>query len=184
LNNGTGRIFQLSVSHGGVPKHRVESAAVTVAGMAGDRQADLRAHGGPERALCLWSAECIARIRAEGNNLYAGAAGENVTIEGIDWEIVVPGARINLGLDVVVEVTRYTAPCYKNARWFVEGDFTRMRQEDHPGDSRVYARVLAAGTLREGDIVRVHGDNAIDRVVRRQAHAIRWPGDFQAVQPG
>ena len=162
-------------------KHRVEGAAVTAVGMAGDAQADLRVHGGPERALCLWSADCIARLRSEGHNIYAGAAGENVTIDGIDWEIVVPGARINLGLDVVVEVTSYAGPCYKNARWFTDSDFTRMRQEDHPGDSRVYARVLAPGMLHEGDIVRVHGDNAIDRVVRRQAHPIRWPGDFQPI---
>lgn len=174
-----GRIFQLSVSHGGVPKSRVEKAIATEHGLDGDRQADLRAHGGPERALCLFAVEQLAIMQAEGHRVFAGATGENITIEGIEWDRVVPGVLLYLGDEVVAEVTDYTAPCIKNARWFINGNFNRMSHALFPGSSRVYARVLQGGLLREGDAVRLANDNAIDRVVRRQVPAHRWPRDFR-----
>ena len=37
--------------------------------------------------------------------------GENLTLEGIDWSAVAPGACLQLGGDVVVQITCYTAPC-------------------------------------------------------------------------
>ena len=43
-----GRIFQLSCSRGGVPKHAVHEAYLSEAGMEGDWQADRRYHGGPD----------------------------------------------------------------------------------------------------------------------------------------
>ncbi len=49
-----GRIVQLNTSPGGVPKLPVPEAEVTPSGMAGDRQRNLRFHGGPRRALCLY----------------------------------------------------------------------------------------------------------------------------------
>jgi MOSC domain-containing protein YiiM len=174
-----GRVFQLSVSRGGVPKSRVEEAVVTEAGMVGDAQADLRAHGGPERALCLFAVEQLALMQNEGHRVYAGATGENITVEGIDWERVVPGVLLHLGAEVVAEVTDYTSPCIKNARWFINGNFNRMNQALFPGSSRVYARVVEGGRIREGDPVRLANDNAIDRVVRRQIPAHRWPRDFR-----
>ncbi len=174
-----GRIFQISVSPGGVPKMRVEEAVVTEAGLAGDRQADLRAHGGPERALCLFAVEQLAIMQNEGHRVFAGATGENVTVEGIEWDRVVPGVLLYLGDEVVAEVTDYTSPCIKNARWFINGNFNRMNQALFPGSSRVYARVVEGGRIREGDTVRLGNDNAIDRVLRRQVPAHRWPRDFR-----
>ena len=37
-------------------------------------------HGGPERALCLFSLERILELQAEGHPIFPGAAGENITI--------------------------------------------------------------------------------------------------------
>src|SRR5207245_7929858 len=133
---------------------------VDVGGVAGDRQGDPRVHGGPERALCLWSFDVIDALRAEGHPIEAGAAGENVTVQGIDWSSVAPGTRLRLGDDVEAEVTRYTSPCHKNARWFRGGDYRRMSQEDHPGWSRVYARVVAGGVIHTGDPVTLAAPSA------------------------
>lgn len=175
---GDGKIFQISVSSGGVPKHRIGEADIGIDGLLGDAQKDLRAHGGPERAVCLFAIEQIALLRIEGHRLSAGALGENITTEGIEWNEVLPGSRIQLGEDVLLEVTRYTTPCWKNAQWFSDGNFQRINQATHPGSSRVYARVLRTGHVREGDrIVLMNGD-AIDRVVRRAVPAFRWPRDF------
>src|SRR6266508_2701810 len=63
----TGTVHQISVSGGGVPKLPVPEAEITANGVSGDRQRDLRVHGGPERAVCLFSLDVIERLRAEGH---------------------------------------------------------------------------------------------------------------------
>ncbi|MGH2634113.1 MAG: MOSC domain-containing protein [Tepidiformaceae bacterium] len=153
IQNDSAHIVQLSRSGGGVPKLPIVEAEVTKLGIAGDSQNDTQNHGGPERALCLYAIEVIEALAAEGHAMAAGATGENITTRGLDWSLVVPGARLRLGAEVLIEVTRYTTPCYKNARWFMEGDFNRMHQNLFPGQSRVYARVLHTGSLRPGDLV-------------------------------
>ena len=50
-----GRVVQINVSPGGAPKLPVPSARVTTDGLEGDGHRDLEHHGGPERALCLFS---------------------------------------------------------------------------------------------------------------------------------
>ena len=55
----TGRIVQLSVSSGGVPKTAVPTAHISGEGVEGDRQAHPGIHGGPDRAVCLFSMERI-----------------------------------------------------------------------------------------------------------------------------
>jgi MOSC domain-containing protein YiiM len=148
-----GRIFQLNVSDGGVPKLAVREAVLTTGGLAGDRQRDLRYHGGPERALCLFALERVLELQAEGHPIFPGSVGENVTAIGLDWSGLVPGARLALGEEAVIEITSYTSPCKNIAASFREGEFKRISQKVHPGDSRLYARVLRPGRLAVGQTV-------------------------------
>ncbi|PYS83750.1 MAG: MOSC domain-containing protein [Acidobacteria bacterium] len=150
-----GRIFQLNCSSGGVPKLAVREAFLTPTGLEGDRQRDLRIHGGPERALCLFALERILELQHEGHPIFPGSVGENVTVVGLDWQRLEPGARLSLGDEALVEVTRYTSPCKTIAGSFVGRDFKRISQEDHPGHSRVYARVIQTGRLAVGQLVRL-----------------------------
>lgn len=149
-----GRIASLHRSGGGVPKLSVTEVAVTPEGMAGDKQRDRRFHGGPERALSLYSAELIDALHAEGHPIVPGAIGENVTIHGLDWREVQPGARLQLG-ELEIEVTAFAAPCTTIQDAFLGQEFTRVSHKLHPGWSRVYARVLNAGVLRVGDDARI-----------------------------
>ena len=151
----SGRIVQISVSSGGLPKTAVPVARITEAGVEGDRQRNREHHGGPERAVCLFSMERIRDLQREGHAIAPGAVGENVTVEGVDWDAVQPNSRILLGDEVALEVTRYTAPCVHLKAAFTGGDFSRIAQKRHGGWSRVYARVLVPGTVRTGDAVRV-----------------------------
>lgn len=148
----TGRVASLNRSGGGVPKLPVPEAPVTARGVAGDRQRNLKHHGGPDRALCLYALERIAALRREGHPILPGAAGENVTVEGLDWSRVTPGVRLRLG-EVVAEVTAYTTPCRTIRHAFADRNSNRIAQERHPGWSRVYARVVRDGVLRIGDPV-------------------------------
>ena len=159
----TGRIVQVSVSNGGVPKTAVPAARVTETGVEGDRQQHPDIHGGPDRAVCLFSMERIRDLQAEGHAIVPGAVGENVTVEGIDWSAVAPKSRILLGEEVALEVTRYTAPCVNIRAAFKGGDYGRISQKVHAGWSRVYARVLVPGLVRAGDPVRVLPPGAGER---------------------
>jgi MOSC domain-containing protein YiiM len=148
-----GRVVQISVSRGGVPKLPVPLARVGPFGVDGDGHRDLEHHGGPDRAVCLFSLEQIRGLQAEGHPVVPGALGENVTVEGLDWNDVLPGTRLLIGDDVALEVTRFTSPCLNIRAAFRDGDSSRVSQKRRPGWSRVYARVLREGTIACGDPV-------------------------------
>jgi len=150
-----GRIFQLNSSSGGVPKLAVREAEVTGLGLVGDDHRFPDIHGGPERALCLFSLDRILELQAEGHPIFPGAVGENVTISGIDWERMTPGQQLALGDEVLIEITRYTSPCNTIENSFADGKYQRISQKVHPGYSRVYARVLRPGHLTAGQAVRL-----------------------------
>ena len=150
-----GRIFQLNVSNGGVPKLAVREAVLTPKGLEGDRQRDLRYHGGPQRAVCLFALEHVLELQAEGHPIFPGSVGENLTVVGLDWSGLKPGARLSLGEEAVVEITSYTSPCKNIRASFAGGDFKRISQKVNPGDSRLYARVLRPGRLFVGQSVKL-----------------------------
>jgi MOSC domain-containing protein YiiM len=149
------RIFQINVSNGGVPKLGLRQAEVGILGLNGDAHRDMQHHGGPERAVCIYSLECILALQAEGHPIFPGSAGENLTLAGLDWMKIIPGVRLRLGTDVLVEITSYTVPCNHIVESFTSGDIGRISQTRNPGWSRVYARVLQPGSIRIGDRVRV-----------------------------
>jgi MOSC domain-containing protein YiiM len=149
--SAVGRIVQISVSPGGVPKLPVAAARITTDGVEGDAHRNREHHGGPDRAVCVYAMEAIRALVAEGHVVAPGALGENVTVEGLDWSTVEPGTRLQLGAGVLLEVTRYTTPCFNIKAAFVDGEIGRVSQKRHPGWSRVYTRVLREGTIRTGD---------------------------------
>ena len=152
-----GRIHQLNCSRGGVPKTPVPDALLTPTGLACDAQAHPKFHGGPERALSLYSLELIRALQAEGHPIFPGSTGENVTVEGVEWGALGPGSRLVLGDDVLVEITGYASPCKTIKGSFADGASTRISQKKHPGESRLYARVLRTGRLAVGQRVEVLG---------------------------
>jgi MOSC domain-containing protein YiiM len=149
-------VTSINRSSGGVPKPPVAEACLSRAGLDGDRQRDLEHHGGFDRALCLFSADVIARLRDEGHPIAPGTTGENVTISGLDWSLVVPGVRLVIG-DTEVQVTAYAFPCRNIRESFAGERFARLSAKLHPGESRVYARVLREGVIHTGDPVHLVG---------------------------
>jgi MOSC domain-containing protein YiiM len=152
----TGTVHSINTSRGGVPKLPRPEASVTVDGLVGDRQRDRRYHGGPQRAVSLYSLERIRALQAEGHPVDVGTMGENLTVAGLDWSRVGPGVRVTVGA-VLLEVTKDAPPCKTIAASFRDGAFTRAAQKVHPGWSRFYARVLREGTVRVGDPVALAG---------------------------
>jgi MOSC domain-containing protein YiiM len=153
----SGELRSINVSGGGVPKRPQERAVVTKRGLEGDCQRNLTFHGGPNRAVSLYSMDLIETMQAHGHPVEPGSMGENLTIAGIDWTEMVVGTRVQVG-DVELELTAFAAPCRNITGSFADGDITRVSQKRHPGWSRVYARVLTPGSIRVGDTVRIELD--------------------------
>lgn len=149
-----GSVRQVSASGGGVPKTAIDEARVGVRGVDDDVQAARIHHGRPWQALCIWSGDVIDRLAAAGHPIAPGCAGENVTVDGLDWARLRGGTIIDIG-DVRCQLSAPAAPCQKNARWFVDGDISLMDHGLHPESSRWYASVVRTGSIRAGDPVTV-----------------------------
>lgn len=144
-----GEVVQLARSGGGVPKAAVPELAIGWGGADGDRQAHRQHHGRPWQALCLWSADVIDALRAEGHPVTAGGAGENVTVRGLDWSAVRPGVRLRVGSAECV-VSAWAEPCKNIADCFVGRDFRRIDAAKGPV-ARAYATVTRPGSVAVGD---------------------------------
>jgi MOSC domain-containing protein YiiM len=155
LKSTTGKLVSINSSPGGIPKRPATNATVSELGIVGDEHNDRVDHGGPDRAICLYSLERIEALRAEGHPIDIGTAGENLTVTGLDWDAMVPGARVSVGSDVRLEVTSFTSPCKTIAESFMDRRFSRISQKVHPGWSRVYAKVLNSGVVTTGDEIRL-----------------------------
>ena len=156
-------VQQINVSpKGGVPKTRVLQARITFAGVEGDKQRDRRFHGGPMRAVSLFSSELIEELQRAGHSIAPGTTGENLTLQGMDWPALRPGIELRIG-ECDLEITSYVVPCKKIAASFADGNFKRLSQKLYPGNSRVYARVLREGTVCEGDAVHLAATPEFDR---------------------
>lgn len=147
------QIFQINASDGGVPKLPLRFAEVTSLGLTTDRHNDTVHHGGPDKALCLYSLELIQALQKEGHPLFPGSTGENVTVVGVDWTLVIAGLRLRLGQAVEIEVTGFASPCQMIRESFTDYDFNRISWRTNPGWSRAYARVITPGRIAVGDRV-------------------------------
>lgn len=135
--------------------------------LEGDGQADLTVHGGPDKAVCVYSLDhypfWVGKFggdAASGDALPTGAFGENFTVAGlVEADVcigdvwVVGDADSNASDDdslgrVVVQVSQPRQPCWKLARkWGVK---TLAFQVQQSGRTGWYFRVLHEGIVEAG----------------------------------
>ncbi|MGA2584230.1 MAG: MOSC domain-containing protein [Tepidisphaeraceae bacterium] len=142
------RLVQLSVSPGGMPKLAVAAAMVSAEGVAGDWQRNRKYHGGPDRAVCVFSVELYDWLRERGIDLAPGSVGENFTTSGIDLPALSQGNRLRVG-DCLIEITKIRVPCKNLDQW--HPDLAKAMNE--PGRSGWVARVLESAVVRPGDLI-------------------------------
>lgn len=121
-------------------------------GLAGDEQADLRVHGGPDKAIHHYAHDHYAFWRgALGDHPLLGqygAFGENITTGGMTEETVCLGDRYRMG-SALVEVSQGRQPCWKLDHRF-DGQPVNARMVK----ARIagwYYRVLEEGEVGAGD---------------------------------
>lgn len=111
----------------------------------GDQQADLHFHGGPDKAVCVYSYDHYSFWESVlDTKLEVGAFGENLTVKGITEEDVWIGDIYELG-EAIVQVTQPRQPCFKLATKLKQPKLPLMVQ--HTGYTGFYFRVLKEGTI-------------------------------------
>lgn len=155
---------------------------VTRRTIEGDRQVDLRFHGGPDKALYAYPHEHYATWMAEeGRDDFGfGQFGENLTTEGLLEDAVHIGDRFRIGT-ALLEVTQPRVPCFKLG--IKMGDATFPKRFLASGRCGWYLRVLEEGELGAEDAIeRVHDDPA--RMSITDLYRIRFSGerDWDAAQ--
>ena len=117
--------------------------------LEGDEQADLRVHGGPDKAVCCYAREHIPRLEElVGKELPGGAFGENLSLEGILDDEVHIGDVYDLG-EARVEVSQPRGPCFKLAAGWGSRRLQQVLARE--GISGWYFRVLRTGVVQQGD---------------------------------
>jgi MOSC domain-containing protein YiiM len=114
--------------------------------IAGDGQADLKNHGGIDKAVLAYSAEHYSRWRTElgMSDMVCGAFGENLTIAGLSESSVCIGDIFRLG-SATFEVSQPRQPCWKLARRWRMHELTGLVVQN--GRSGWYLRVLEEGWI-------------------------------------
>jgi MOSC domain-containing protein YiiM len=136
--------------------------------LAGDDQADRKAHGGPDKAIYAYAVEDLRWWEQEmGRPLGFGAVGENLTIEGIEVNDALIGERWEIGA-TLLEVSEPRIPCWRLGVRMEDKMFPRrFSQALRPGS---YLRIIAEGELGAGDSIRVvekpHHDLTVRDVMR------------------
>ncbi len=141
--------------------------------LEGDAQADLRVHGGPDKAVYAYPVEHYEYWKQvlERSVLSLGQFGENLTVEGLQEDRVRLGDVFRVGT-AVVQVTQPRSPCNKLGIRMGSKDFPRLFQASNR--SGFYLRVLEEGEVGAGDdIVRLHTDPELKTVLEMaQTHGI------------
>lgn len=120
-------------------------------GLEGDGQADLKNHGGPEKAVCVYSLEHYPYWQERLDRVLGPAAfGENFSAEGLREPEVCIGDIYRVGSSVV-QVSQPRQPCFKLAARYGIKELALWVQET--GLTGFYFRCLEAGEVRAGDAV-------------------------------
>ncbi len=171
----------------------------TFEGFIGDHQADLKHHGGPDKAIYVYDQINLGywALKRGESDYPPGHLGENLTVTGMEDENVHLGDVFVIGT-TELQVTQPRVPCFKlgvklKDAGFV-GDFLRS------GRTGFYLRVLKEGTISAGDtIMKCREDPApisikeamkcliqgpeqrlmIERVLANEALSLAWRLDLQ-----
>ena len=114
-------------------------------GLVGDAHAGSDGH----RQVSLLALASIDKIRRLGAEVGPGDFAENLTTEGLELFSLPIGTQLNVGQDVILEVTQIGKECHDRCAIFKQVGTCVMPTEG------VFTRVLKGGTVKAGDKLRV-----------------------------
>lgn len=140
----------------------------------GDRQADLRVHGGEHKAVYAYPYEHYAWWQRElgRDALVYGQFGENFTLSGLLEDEVCIGDVFQIG-SARVQVSQPRSPCFKlDLRMGEDGFLARFRAAQRVG---FYLRVLEEGEVGAGDPITCLARDP-DAMSVREIYHLRYGG--------
>ncbi len=174
LLTGKARRFGAKGEPSAIDKRAVEGRrAVGALGIAGDKQADLSVHGGPDKAIHHyprdhygWWAETIGDHALLQD---AGAFGENISTSGLTESAACIGDRYRLG-SALVEISQGRQPCWKLGHRFGIATLPATVVSSRRGGW--YYRVIEDGAVGAGDALELMERPLPDWSVERVFHLL------------
>tara|TARA_B100000424_G_scaffold197085_1_gene154365 strand:+ start:327 stop:986 length:660 start_codon:yes stop_codon:yes gene_type:complete len=128
-----------------------DELSVTKNGLEGDRQADLLAHGGIDKAIYAYSYKHYEYwgnfLRKDFSEEY-GLVGENLTIDDFDEKNIFIGDEFRIS-KAILKVTQPRIPCYKISIKMNEKNFMKyFIEHSYLG---IYMKVINDGIIKKGD---------------------------------
>lgn len=128
-----------------------DELSVTKNGLEGDRQADLLAHGGIDKAIYAYSYKHYEYwgnfLRKDFSEEY-GLVGENLTIDDFDEKNIFIGDEFRIS-KAILKVTQPRIPCYKISIKMNEKNFMKyFIEHNYLG---IYMKVINDGIIKKGD---------------------------------
>lgn len=180
-----------------IKKKKINKVNLRVEGFEGDGVADLKHHGGEERAVCFYPTEHYEFWNNEfQTDLPATAFGENITISGLLEKEVCIGDVYQIG-EAVVTITQGRVPCITiDRRAGVKGLFKRVMETGYTG---YFAKVLKEGVIKSDSPItlisndveqisvlranqlffqQIKNKSEIEQLLNVDALAAQWRGHF------
>ena len=110
---------------------------------------DAHAECGIKRQVSLLSVDSIEKMKNVGLNVGPGDFAENLTIAGIEIYTLLPGTKLAVGNDVILEISQIGKACHTGCAIFKEVGKCIMPKEG------VFAKVVKGGEISTGDEVEV-----------------------------
>lgn len=161
---------------------------VNALNLAGDQQADLIVHGGPNKAIYAYPSEHYAYWRKELSavEFHWGMFGENLTTEGLLERDLNIGDRLCVG-SVELLITEPRLPCYKLAVKFGRDDMVKrflksrrtgfycavLREGDLAADDRIQFLSRDEDRVTIADITRLYAFDKQDVAGMRRAARVK-----------
>ncbi|MCP4364808.1 MAG: MOSC domain-containing protein [Planctomycetes bacterium] len=142
----TGRVIAVCVSEKkGTQKEDVrEVTLVKDSGIQGD------AHAGPgHRQVSLLALESANLMKDKGLDIDSGDFGENIVTEGLDLKHIIPGTRLRVGNEALLEITQIGKECHDRCAIYYKAGDCIMPKEG------IFGTVQAGGVVRIGDEVEI-----------------------------
>jgi MOSC domain-containing protein YiiM len=138
----------------GIFKSRIEGPVmIRRLNLDGDRQADLKVHGGVDKAVYCYPAEHYEAWQSElGRELAYGSFGENLSVTGLLEDTLHVDDVLSVG-DAVLQVSQPRFPCFKLG--IKLGDPLMVQRFQKSGRSGFYCRVIQEGSIEAGQTVDV-----------------------------
>lgn len=165
----------------GICKNSVEEAFLTKDGFIGDGVADLRYHGGPDRAVCVYPYEHYLLWEEEfGTALPSATFGENLTVMNMLEKAVHIGDIFQLG-EAVIQITQGRIPCSTITKR--TNNPLLLKRLVETGFTGYLCRVLEEGTVRKNSpITLIESDPHKVSVLYANEVYLHKPKDVEGIE--